>query len=284
MQLKFDDAALMLVGHGSLFGPDSSMPIQNCADALRESDQFAQVAVAFWKEEPYVWNCLHGIHPKRAFIVPFFISEGYFTDDVIPRELGFPADEQNEKPRILKIGDQTFYYCEPIGTHASMTDVILARAGEVVSQHPFPASPSVKKTTLFIAGHGTGRNPNSRKAIDQHVGTIAGLDRFAAVQAVFMDEEPGIDQCWSLATTRNIVVVPFFISEGLHTQQDIPHMLGESATRIAKRSAAGQVPWQNPTERHDKRLWLSPPVGTHPATRDVVIKRVVQAAEKLPAE
>ena len=34
-------------------------------------------------------------------------------------------------------------------------------------------------------------------------------------------------RCHALAQTKNLVVVPFFISDGLHTQEDIPVLLGE---------------------------------------------------------
>lgn len=277
----FHDATLLLVGHGSLFGPDSAAPIHAHADRIRETEAFRQVAVAFWKEEPYVWNCLHGLQTKRVFIVPFFISSGYFTDDVIPRELGIPEDKRGYG-RGVAIEEQTLIYCEPVGTHAAMTEVILARANEVVSQHPFPSKPSEQATSLFVVGHGTGRNANSRTAVDEHVAKVAATNRFAEVQSVFMDEAPSVDQCWNLASKRNLVVVPFFISEGLHTQKDIPEMLGESPTRITKRMDAGQPTWQNPTERHGKRLWMSAPAGTHPMLGDIIMDRVNKASASTP--
>ncbi|MFO1512662.1 MAG: CbiX/SirB N-terminal domain-containing protein [Verrucomicrobiota bacterium] len=44
-----------------------------------------------------------------------------------------------------------------------------------------------------------------------------------------------------LSTTRNAVVVPFFISDGLHTVEDIPVLLGEPERIVKERLAAGQA-------------------------------------------
>src|SRR5580704_15697754 len=86
---NYSDAALVLIGHGSTVNADSATPTYQHAEALRQRGIFAQVREAFWKQEPYVWQVLRGVFAPRVFIVPLFISEGYFTEEVIPRELGF---------------------------------------------------------------------------------------------------------------------------------------------------------------------------------------------------
>ena len=44
-----------------------------------------------------------------------------------------------------------------------------------------------------------------------------------------MEETPFIADWDKLAPTPNVVVVPFFISDGLHSYQDIPVLLGIEA-------------------------------------------------------
>src|SRR6185312_9470514 len=107
-----------------------------------------------------------------------------------------------------------------IGTHESMTSVLLARAEEIVRRYPFPRAPKANETTLFIAGHGTGNNENSRVAIEQQIGLIRSRNIYAGVHALFMEEEPRIADCYALAQTRNVVIVPFFMSDGLHSFED----------------------------------------------------------------
>jgi len=74
------------------------------------------------------------------------------------------------------------------------------------------------------------------------------------------------------------VVVPFFISDGLHTQEDIPVLLGEAKRTVEQRLAAGQPTWRNPTEKNGKLVWYSPSVGSAPELAEVILERVREAA------
>ncbi len=274
----FSDAALVLVGHGSTLNGDSAAPTYQHAEGLRKRGYFQQVHEAFWKLEPGLSGVLRGVFAPRVFIVPLFISEGYFTEQVIPREMGFAATGDGVFNRVLHQGDQKIYYCGPIGTHDSMTEVLLARAKQVVADHPFPHLPKTENLTLFIAGHGTGNNEQSRKAIERQVELIRARNIYANVHPLFMEEEPRIGDCWEMARTKNLVVVPFFISDGLHSFEDIPVMLGEPERIVQKRLAEGQPTWRNPTEKHGKRLWYSRSIGDEPSMADVVVERVREAA------
>ena len=274
----FSDAALVLVGHGSTLNADSAAPTYQHADELRRRGVFAQVREAFWKQEPGLAGVLRGVFAPRVFIVPLFVSEGYFTEEVIPRELGFCANGEKDFPRVQQRGAQTLHYCGPVGTHASMTAVILARAREVVAQHPFPREPRAGETALFIAGHGTGNNENSRQAIECQVELIRARGEFAEVHPSFMEEEPRIGDCWQLAQAKNLVMVPFFISDGLHSCEDIPVLLGEPERVVQERFRAGQPTWRNPTEKHGKRLWYAASIGSEPHLADVIVERACEAA------
>ncbi len=48
------------------------------------------------------------------------------------------------------------------------------------------------------------------------------LGRYANVLNVYMEEFPLVSDWRVLTSTPNIVVVPFFISDGLHSYEDIP--------------------------------------------------------------
>ena len=159
-----------------------------------------------------------------------------------------------------------------------MTEVILRRAREVVQQFPFPCAPKPKETSLFIAGHGTGNNENSRKAIERQVELIRALGLYAEVHPVFMEEEPRIGDCYRLASARRVVMVPFFISDGLHSREDIPVMLGEAERLVRERLKSGQPTWRNPTEKNGKLLWYTQSVGNEPHLADVILERVRDAA------
>jgi sirohydrochlorin cobaltochelatase len=274
----FSDAALVLVGHGSTLNAGSSAPTYQHADELRRRGIFAQVAECFWKLEPSIAGVLRGVFAPRVFVVPLFISEGYFTEEVIPRELGLQTNDQADFSRVQKRGPQTLYYCGPIGTHDSMTNVILARAQEIVKKFPFPRAPKPKETALFIAGHGTTNNENSRKAIERQVEIIRARNIYAEVHPVFMEEEPRIGDCYRMASVKNLVMVPFFISDGLHSFEDIPMMLGEPERVVRERLKSSQPTWRNPTEKHGRLVWYSPSIGSEPLIAEVILERVTERA------
>lgn len=269
---NFSDAALVVLGHGTTQNAGSAAPVYQHSAELRRRNIFAAVREAFWKQDPQIKTVLAELAAPRVFIVPLFISEGWFSDEVIPRELGF-AENLKRKTENSEV-----YYCPPVGSHGSMTRVLLARAREIVEKHPFPRAPKPKDITLFIAGHGTGKNDNSRRAIEHQVGLLRAMNLYGGVQAIFLEESPRIAECYQLALTNNVVVVPFFISDGLHTQEDIPVLLGEAKPIVEQRLAIGQSTWRNPTEKHGKLVWYSPAIGSEPHLADVILERVREAA------
>ena len=275
----FSDAVLVVLGHGTTLNENSAAPVRQHVAELRRRNIFREVREAFWKQEPQIKTVLVETIAKAGassiFIAPLFISEGYFAGQVIPRELGFEGVNAT-----VKNGNVVVTYCAPVGTHESMTRVILSRAKGVVKSFPFPRAPKNAETTLFIAGHGTEKNENSRKPVERQVELIRAQNIFADAHAIFLEETPRIADCYSLARTKNLVVVPFFISDGLHTQEDIPVLLGETKKNIAQRLAAGQPVWRNPMEREGKLVWYSAAVGTESGMVEVILERVREAAVK----
>lgn len=274
----FSDAELVVLGHGTTLNAESAAPVFQHAATLRRRNLFAGVREGFWKQEPQIKSVLAAITAPRVFIVPLFISEGYFSTEIIPQELGFSFPDRLQR----HTASAALYYCRPVGSHDLMTQVILARAAEVVKQFPFPRAPKPADTTLLIAGHGTGRNPNSRKAVERQADLIRAQQLYAGVSAVFMEEAPFIKGCHETVNTKNIIVVPFFISDGLHAVEDIPVLLGEPERVVKAQLAAGQPTWRNPTERGGKHIWYSASVGTEPLLAEVIVERVREAARGTP--
>lgn len=264
----------MLLGHGSTLHPGAAAPVFQHAAELRRRGLFPEVREAFWKQDPQVRAVLRDVGHPRVVICPLFMSEGYFAEERIPRDLGWRAEGDAVFRRRREEGGRTLYYCRPVGTHPAMTGVVLDRARKIVETFPFPRAPRAGDITLFIAGHGTGESAESRLAVERQVEYIRALGLYAAVEAVFLEEAPGIEDSYRLARTRHLVVVPFFISDGLHVLEDIPVRLGQPAASVRQRLAAGQPAWRNPTEGQGKLVWYSSSVGTDPCLADVILERV----------
>lgn len=273
------EAGLLLVGHGSTLNADSSGPTHRQAERIRRRGVFAEVRTCFWKEQPVISAALRGFFSRRVFVVPLFISDGYFTDEIIPRELGWTGSTIHNGERARQIGDRNVIYCEPVGTFPGMEDVILARAATALAESPGMSGPPMPADcSLFIAGHGTSRHENSRRAIEFHAGRIAQRGIYHDVHGIFMEEAPRIHEAYGLAQTGNLVVVPFFIADGLHSQEDIPVLLGATTEDVQSRLGRGEAPWQAAAEIQGKRVWYGRSVGDEPVLAEVILERVRQVA------
>jgi sirohydrochlorin cobaltochelatase len=255
-------SALIIVGHGSTVNADSSAPTFDHAAEIARRGVFGEVYCAFWKEEPSLRQVLHMVDADDIYVVPNFISEGYFTRTVIPRELELSGP-------VTHRGGRTIKYCEPVGNHPRMTELLLHRAAEVA-----PGVPP-EKTSLFIVGHGTDLNDNSAVAAKREVERIATRGLYAEVLNAYMEEEPLISKWDEHATQPNVVVVPFFVSDGLHSYEDIPVLLGIAAESGGAASATHQEVFRsNPYRLRGRTLYYASAIGTEPLFADVILEQV----------
>jgi sirohydrochlorin cobaltochelatase len=290
-----DHAALLIVAHGSTVNPDSSAPTLAHAAQIRRREVFADVQCAFWKEEPSLRDALFLFDHERireVYVVPNFISEGYFTQTVVPRELVLTG-------RITKRSNgQIWKYCDPVGNHPMMTELLVKRARDVAPD----AAPA--ESSLLIVAHGTDLNENSAVAAKREAEKIRALGKYATVLNVYMEEPPLVSDWRKLTEKPNVVVVPFFISDGLHSYEDIPRLLG-IASRHPERSEAeskdpaelplgstsgsldsarddmgcghGEIFRQNPYRIDGRNLFYAPSIGTDPGFADIIIEQALSA-------
>ncbi len=256
------DSALLIVGHGSTENPDSAAPYHLHAGEIKKRGLFGEVRTCFWKEEPSLREALYMLDSAEVYVVPDFISEGYFTQDVIPRELELAG-------RSTQRDGKTLHYCAPVGVHDSMTKLILRRAAEVAPDVP------PEDCTLFIVGHGTGMNKNSTKSIRDQAELITTLPdcHFAAVHDAFMEEAPFIADWAETAKTPKVIVVPFFIADGLHSYQDIPVLLG-IAENEGLPASQNDIFRHNPHHLRGKTLYYSTSIGTERLIADVILDQI----------
>jgi sirohydrochlorin cobaltochelatase len=297
-RMSFNDhSALLIVAHGSTVNPDSSAPTLARAGEIRRRKIFADVECAFWKEEPSLRDALFLFDPeliREVHVVPNFISEGYFTQTVVPRELELNG-------RITKrANDQVWKYCEPVGNHPLMTELLLKRAHDVAPD----SAPA--ETSLLIVAHGTDLNENSAVAAKREAEKIRAIGKYAAVLNVYMEEPPLVSDWRKLTKTRNVVVVPFFISDGLHSYEDIPVLLGIASGHPERSGAQSRNPAAkpldvvtgsldcardesvaavreifraNPYSIDGRELFYAPSIGSDPGFADIIIEQANAAAK-----
>ena len=130
------------------------------------------------------------------------------------------------------------------------------------------------EASLIITGHGTGLNQNSTKAIRDQVDLIiASGAGYASVIDAYMEEAPFIAEWDKLTPTDQVIVVPFFISDGLHSYQDIPVMLGIES-EVGAAASQREIFRQNPHHLRGKTLYYSSAIGTERLIADVILDQV----------
>jgi sirohydrochlorin cobaltochelatase len=270
------DGALLIVGHGSTVNPDSSAPTLAHAAEIRRRNIFGDVQCAFWKEEPSLRDAIFLFDPdaiKNVYVVPNFISEGYFTQTVIPRELELNGNVTK------RASGQIWNYGKPVGNHPLMTELLVQRARDI--------APGIaeNETSFLIVAHGTDLNENSAVAAKREAEKIRALGRYANVLNVYMEEFPLVADWKVLTSTPNVVVVPFFISDGLHSYEDIPVLLGIAEARHGesvdqrRRSTSSpqrtgdEVFRRGPYQIDNRSLFYASSIGTDPRVADIIVEQ-----------
>lgn len=191
-------------------------------------------------------HTLDMVESDEVYIVPAFISEGYFTQQVIPREFGL------DRP-VTKKGSKTVYYAGPLGTFEKMADVILERTEDLMSDKETSGS-----RALVLLGHGTAMNKNSSGVIYLNAGRIRERGLYDKVVEAFLDQDPEVGEVVGSVEAENVILIPVFIAEGWHTRETIPEDLG----------LTGEV-----TRREDRTIFYGAPVGTHPSMASLIAAR-----------
>ena len=236
---------LLLVGHGSHLNARSSEAVHGHVRWLAERGVYDEVRVAFWKEEPSLSRALDGCAASEVIVVPVFMSEGYFTSEVIPVEMGLDGPLTRRDGRTVRL-------TPPVGVHPSLADIVVGRAVE---------AGATEADAVFVLGHGTLRNPASSRNIYEQADRVRAGGRFAEVIAVFTDQEPNVSQIGSLTARERVTVVPLFAAEGWHAGETIPGQLRAG-------HAAGD----------EREVRYASPVGTHPGVADVIEELAREAA------
>ncbi len=245
--------ALVIVGHGSHLNEDSSLPVYKHAARIREQypEEYDEIVECFWKEEPSMRHVLDTVESEEVYVVPAFISEGYFTQQVIPRELGLTGS-------VTRKGNKTIRYAGPLGTFEGMADVILERAEDLLRDKEIPAG----RRALVLLGHGTDMNKNSGGVIYLNADRVRKRKVYDLVEVGFLDQDPEIGEVVENVPAENVVLIPVFIAEGWHTRETIPEDLGLAGEVTVKATARGE-----------KTIFYGAPVGTHPSMAGLIAAR-----------
>lgn len=249
--------ALVLAGHGSHISSRTAGLVWEHVDALRAMGVADEVTAAFWKEMPYFHTVFRTLTADDITVVPLFTAQGYFTQTVIPTEMGLTGAITERDGRIIR-------YTRTLSEHPYLGQIVQQRIQDAFQQ----LQTSPYETAIAIIGHSTRRNAESRAATEAQAEQIRALGLAAEVQAVYLDDTPEIAEIYQLTSAPNLIAVPYFLALGSHTTFDVPEALGLQ-------------PEENQGEIQGRRVFYTQPVGTDNSLRNVILELARDAGAPL---
>ena len=228
--------ALILAGHGSHISPHTAGLVWGCVDRLRALGVADEITACFWKEPPSFRGVLDTVQAREVVIVPVFTAQGYFTQTVIPTEMGLDGARTIRDGRVI-------HYARTLGEHPGLVAVVRQRVTETLAA----AALDPQEVAVAMIGHGTPRSATSQDATRQQAAQLHAAGLVAEVFAVYLDDDPPIQSLYDTVRAPTIIAVPFFLAPGSHVKQDIPRALGLG-------ESGGTV--------RGKRVFYTAPVGT----------------------
>jgi sirohydrochlorin cobaltochelatase len=219
--------SLLLVGHGSLRNSASARPVFRLADAVARSGRFADVRVAFWKEEPTIAEALGALAGHDVAVLPVFAADSYFTDTLIAREIGItPGGRRPELASEVARGAGRLRYTRPLGSHPAVRRAILAgatAAAEATGIDPASAA-------LVLAGRG-GQRRSAGRATTEQAAVLGASGPFSTAVAWFPWDE---DQPhWTTLTGLDrAVIFPYALSDWWFSPEPLPQEFAQVEGRL----------------------------------------------------
>ncbi len=215
------------------------------AECIARSGRFADVRVACLKGTPALIDVVGDLVRQDVILAPLLMADGY-TLKAMRRQL---------EPIMPTL--RSFDIAPPLGVHPKLADLIVEKAKDACRGKGWPFD----QTDLFIAAHGTRRDPNSGKSAFDHVVTIRAWNIFAAVRTGFLDQVPTLAEV-TAASRACHVVVGLFIDRGEHGEEDIPEILSKT----------------------DPDAIYAGPIGVDPCITDLLIEQAEAVCMGLLAE
>ncbi|MBI1279229.1 MAG: hypothetical protein GC179_13970 [Anaerolineaceae bacterium] len=249
--------ALVLAGHGSHISPETAGLVWQHVDALRAMNIADEVTAAFWKEMPSFHTVFASLEATDITVVPLFTAQGYFTQTVIPAEMGLTGV-------ITERDGRTIRYARTLSEHPYLGQVVQQRIEKAMSL----LNSSPDQTAIALVGHSTKRNPESRKATEAQAEAVRQSGAARQVVALYLDDTPAIADVYALTSAPNLIVVPYFLANGSHTTIDVPRELGLSEGELYQAACV-----------KDRQIYYTQPVGVD----DDLLQAIIELAQEAGA-
>ena len=248
--------ALILAGHGSHILPDTAGIVWSYVDQLRRWGVADEITACFWKEMPAFNQVLNSIQSEHVTVVPVFTAAGYFSQTVIPAEMGLAGP-------ITRSEGRTIYYTRTIGEHPAIAEIVQRHVTNTLQAENL----NPHDVAVAIVGHGTPRNSQSQDTARDQAAHLHERALVAEVVTAYLDDDPKIASIYRTTKSPAIIVVPFFLATGSHVTQDVPQALG-------------LMPGQSQATINGRQVYYTPPVGTDEAVCQIIIELARETGQR----
>ena len=238
---------VLIVGHGSKL-PYNKEIVSTIAQKLDEKmDNIVESGFMELVEPniPQQVNKLKNQDVDRIIVVPAFLAHGIHTKVDIPTILRLPHSHEgvehshhhhhNHEGREAKSAlidfDGEVLYLEPFEADDKIVDIVERRIKEHTSRDEITED----NTGILLIGHGSSL-PYGKEVLNEIcTKTKLRIEDFDIELSFMRIEKPNIPESFKKLQDKgyeNIIVLPVFLADGLHTKSDIPTTLGLEPAKL----------------------------------------------------
>jgi len=197
------------------------------AARIRRRGGFAEVRVGCLNDRPAPAAVAAAMRCERVYAVPLLMADGYTARKVMR---GLRADPPGPRPEIVA--------CAPVGCHPGIAGLVAKAARSCCEAHGW----AVADCVVVVAGHGTGRDANSKRTTLAHAASLAAAGGFAEVAAAFLEDRPPIAEVLNAFADRPRVMVGLFVDRGVHGEDDMRRLIAGAHGPAAYAGPVGAMP------------------------------------------
>ncbi len=190
---------------------------------------------------------------ERIIVVPAFLAHGVHTKVDIPTILRLPhehlgeghshthhhhhhhhhhhGEEEREAKSDLIDYDGEVIYLEPFEADDKIVDIVEKRINEHLSKDEI----SNDNTGILLIGHGSSLPFGKEVLVEIAEKTKERIPDYDVELSFMRIEKPSIPESFKKLQDKgyeNIIVLPVFLADGLHTKSDIPNVLGLEPSKL----------------------------------------------------
>ena len=211
-----DTPAVLLAAHGETGGARNNALLARVAAEVAEQLPDLPVACGVLNGAPALEEALVALAGRHLLVHPFFMSDGYFVRQALPKRL-------EESP----VAGWTML--TPLGLLPALPALI---AGEIASD----------RQEILIVSHGATKSDRSRLATEAFAEALRREMPGRSIACCYLEEDPFAEQAVA-QLGPDAQLVSFFAGEGAHGRSDLTRLVADSGkTDLAVTESVGALP------------------------------------------